>query len=539
MTARARAILLVHGVGNQRRGRFLEDWIASFQRRDRASWTRGSIVLDETHYESARCTSTRAGHTMFEVHWADLQRPLRGVPGVLRHIAQLTIATARIGTEPTELGTVSRPFARGYAWALFGLVWWAFVPAIVFMLSRCTETESVRVTIAVTGALVTAAMAWWLGRYASAFRLGHAWAAAVLALEISRSLGLVSFDGVVALTAVTYVASQLVMALLLIAAAIERFRDPGLTGDQRFAHLALLWMPYAVLSGVVSILWSVSMSALRFVPDYDLNLYSLWAGAFSQALHYDLQLVEQVTTVAVLLIGVAALIVVLAYFRPPRGVPAGLHAQNAFAVWLRVAPAFLAGAGIAFMASLVLGSQTQLAPDTVVFIYGSSALRPLPFLLFLLPQLRSVVDVIGDVAFYLTPGRLSIRDEAVRRVRRLVEDIAGRGLGDLVVVGYSQGAVLGRVGLAESGIQPATLATVGCPIGSLYARFLGWTAAPALDERVRWWNGFHDGDFIAGSVPTGAENTPLGRGRHDGYTGDELVIDEVFGAADDGRGGGS
>jgi len=530
-----RAIVLIHGVGNPPPGKFLEGWIAGFQQRDPASWTRGSIVLDRTHYETAHCTSPAVRQTLFEVNWADLQRPLGGIVGIFRHIAQLSIATVRIGTEASELGATSRPFARGYAWALFGLVWWSFVPAIVFMLARCTDTASIRVTIAVVAALVMSAMTWWLSRYASQFRLGYAWAAAVLALDIGRSLGLVTLDRVVTLTAVTYVASQVVMALLLIAAAIERFRDPGLTDDQRFAQLALLWMPYAVLSGVASIIWSVSVSALRFVPNYALDLYSLWAAAFVQGLRYDLQLVEQVTTVAVLLVGVAALIVVLAYFRPPRGVPAGLHAQNAFALWLRVAPVLLAGAGIAFVASLVLGSQTPLAPDTVVGIYGYSALRPLPFLLFfLVPQLRPIVDVIGDVAFYLTPGRLSIRDEAVRRVRRLVEDVAERDLGDLVLVGFSQGAVLGRVGLAESAIRPATLATVGCPIGSLYARFLGWTATPALDEGVRWWNAFHDGDFIAGPVPDGAENAPLGPGAHDRYERDEPVIDEVFGGAQGG-----
>jgi len=537
-SAAPRAIVLIHGVGNPPPGEFLEGWIAGFQRRDRASWTRSSIVLDRTHYETAHCTSPAAGHTMFEVNWADLQRPLSGIAGIFRHIAQLSIATVRIGTEPSELGATPRPFARAYAWAFFGLVWWSFVPAIVFMLARCTETASIRVTIAVVAALVMSAVTWWLSRYASQLRLGYAWAAGVLALDISRSLKLVSVDDAVALTAMVYVLSQVVMALLLIAAAIERFRDPGLTDDQRFAHLALLWMPYAVLSAVASIAWSVSVSATRLVPGYDLNLYPEWATAFAGGLRYDLRLVEHVTTVAVLLIGVAALLVVLACFRPPRGVPAGLHAQNAFALWLRVSPAILVGAGIGFLASLIWGSRTPLdSTNTVAGIFGYSTLRPLPFLLFfLVPQLRPIVDVIGDVAFYLTPGRLSIRDEAVRRVRRLVEDVAERGLGGLVLVGFSQGAVLGRVGLAESAVQPATLATVGCPIGSLYARFLGWKPAPPLDEGVRWWNAFHEGDFIAGPIPDGAENAPLGPGAHDRYERDEPVLDVVFGGAEGGGG---
>jgi len=537
--ARPRAIVLIHGVGSPRPGEFLDAWIAGFQRRDPSSWARDAIVLDDTRYEAGHCNSPAARHTMFEVNWADLQRPLRGIVGVVRHVIQLLIATVRIATENRELRASRRPLAQMYAWALFGLAWWSYVPTIVFMLARCATSTSASVAIVVGASLALAVMAWWLARFAPQFLLGYAWAAGMLALHIGLSLGLVTPAGAVSLTAWAYAASQVLLAVLLAAATVELFRDPELTGDQHFAHLALLWMPLAIMSGVASIIWFASLGALYVVPVLAPEFYGEWRAGFITGLPFDLRLVEYVTTVAVALIGVAALVVVLAYFRPPRGVRAGLHAQNAFAVWLRTSPALLAIAGIVFLVSLLRPATQTLATSTSMLdIYRISALRLLPFLLFLLPQLRPVVDVIGDVAFYLTPGRLSIRDEAVRRVRRLVKDVAERDLGDLVLVGFSQGSVLGRVGLAESGSRPATLATVGCPIGSLYARFLHWTPAPPLGEGVRWWNGFHDGDFIAGPVPGVDEDDPLGPGAHDRYELDEPVIDIVLGAAAGGQAGG-
>ena len=65
-----------------------------------------------------------------------------------------------------------------------------------------------------------------------------------------------------------------------------------------------------------------------------------------------------------------------------------------------------------------------------------------------------------------------------------------------------------------------------------------WTHAPPLGEGVRWWNGFHDGDFIAGPVPGVDEDDPLGPGAHDRYELDEPVIDIVLGAAAGGQAGG-
>jgi len=475
---------------------------------------------------------------MFEVNWADLQRPLQGIVGVVRHMIQLLIATVRIATENRELRASRRPLAQVYAWALFGLAWWSYVPTIVFMLARCATSTSASVAIVVGASLALAVMAWWLARFAPQFLLGYAWAAGMLALHIGLSLGLVTPAGAVSLTAWAHAASQVLLAVLLAAATVELFCDPELTGDQHFAHLALLWMPFAIMSGVASIIWFVSLGALNTVPVLTPEFYGEWRAGFVTGPPFDLRLGEYVTAFAVALIGVAALVVVLAYFRPPRGVPAGLHAQNAFAVWLRISPALLAIAGIVLGVSLFLPGKAPAEPMSMLGLYGVSALRLVPFLLFLLPQLRPVVDVIGDVAFYLTPGRLSIRDEAVRRVRRLVKDVAERDLGDLVLVGFSQGSVLGRVGLAESGSRPATLATVGCPIGSLYARFLHWTPAPPLGEGVRWWNGFHDGDFIAGPVPGVDEDDPLGPGAHDRYELDEPVIDIVLGAAAGGQAGG-
>lgn len=141
----------------------------------------------------------------------------------------------------------------------------------------------------------------------------------------------------------------------------------------------------------------------------------------------------------------------------------------------------------------------------------------------LLGPLRLLFDVLGDVVFFVVPtsSPLSILRETTGRLRTILSKFQDD---DVTVMAYSQGCVIALQALTRD--YRGALITVGCPIQSLYQRFLGFDFAIGRRDRTwPWLNLWRRGDYISGPVKD-ADGTsePLSRdGGHLNYLSDPEV----------------
>jgi hypothetical protein len=213
-----------------------------------------------------------------------------------------------------------------------------------------------------------------------------------------------------------------------------------------------------------------------------------------------------------------------------------------FVLYLAHLPVFFKGDQFAAFNAWVRPCLGVLQPqsDPKVFqIYQASALRLLPFLIYLIGPFRIILDTIGDVLLYIDPeGRLSrqrVREGSQKRLRdalRIVYEENGHK--DVVLVAHSQGsAIAADVLSARESSGGIRLVTMGSPISSLYWRFIG--AESVSSPCVPWLNIFRTGDYIAGGIgietewspSTGVDDQVIGAGRHSGYFEDPKVWDAV------------
>jgi hypothetical protein len=351
-----------------------------------------------------------------------------------------------------------------------------------------------------------------------------------------------------------YVVAQLVLAVLLSLCAFQLlFRRGELTVEQRLGQLALLYFPFAILSGLGALLWSATLYPSKSLGQlFEPAKFESWGSVFLKGLHYDLRAVEWVFTLAVGLVGILALSVVLVYLLAARTerkggeakdiehrgkTESGFRAQDGVEFLLYATPILLALASCYFILSLLGKDSATVAAwssrfgfqhgagasgTEVLDVYRTSALRIIPFLGFLIGPLTIVVDILGDIVFFLADGAFSIRKEAVDRVETGLRAMTSRG--DLpFIICHSQGTVLVRVALEDVSDSELQILSLGSPIESLYLRFLGWQPQGKIKPGLHYINGYRTGDYIGGPMKSASRNVELGGGGHTGYWSDPCV----------------
>jgi hypothetical protein len=180
-------------------------------------------------------------------------------------------------------------------------------------------------------------------------------------------------------------------------------------------------------------------------------------------------------------------------------------------------------------------------------IYTLSAARILPFLALLVGPMRLGLDTAAAVLLYVNrsgPPAVATASEARARLTRLLDHLAGAGAAEVTVLAHGQGARIAVDALArpradgrvEAGAAapPPRLVTVGAPLDTLYARFLGLTAPqPAV---AAWWNFHRASDFVGGPIGAGPCNPPAeqellrhDRRGHAGYWSEGAVLAAALG----------
>jgi hypothetical protein len=499
-------IILVHGVGNPALGSLL----SPAEKVLGGTFTRDDFYIDGIQYPHAM-GSSRA--TLSEVNWSDLRRPLAGLKGVLQHIIWLisSMLTVPRSLYPPSLG---RKVLAGYEFGFQAVIVWVLSLPIIGMYLYAAR-PGIGYAIAAAGGLVLAMMAWFLGRYWSLYKAGFIWAVVTSALGAWAILnGKLEFLAFV--TARIYVGGQIALGILLFLAGSALMTRRDLTLFQRLGHMGLLYLPFALLSGVGALIWSLSLFGAKYAPQvFDAHKFEKWGNVFTLALHYNLDYVELVFTQLIGAIGILALLLVLLYVI----VRKGRVAQDGLAVLLILMPVLIGIAGFVFFTSLITfhPASPSVGSSEVFRIYLRSAARLLPFLPFTFGPLGIVLDVLGDVVFFLAPGKISIRDDSERRVEGALNYVSSKGKNDdtVVIFCHSQGSVIVRDVLGRFALTPR-LYTVGSPLDSIYERFLGWRPQDFRGQGIDWLNLFRTGDYVGGPIE-GAKNQEIGPGGHTGY----------------------
>jgi hypothetical protein len=518
-----KTIVVVHGVGPAELGEIGNVVVKTIA----AEWGAGVIARRTLGGDSFQTIQFADGpvQEILEVNWADIRRPAEGFWGVILHFFALLSAWLHLGRANTRLvrGWPSR-FSRWYQAFAEAFVIWSPLPMLTCL---WTATHPGWAPVIVfTAAAFTFAFSNRLAKLSGDFGWGRAWAVAIAAGGVAAWHTEAAWE-ITKASIHIYAAAQLlatVLALAALAAAI--YANHGESWDRRLAGMAFTYVPYVAISTLGPALFAAAMAlALKG----DRGAADRWAAQFTDTLRYDLRFMEYVFASAVAAIGLFLLVGVLRYARESKqpSVPAGQRVQDWFRATLALAPIVLLLVAAAMVVS-ISRPHRSLDGAGVMYVYGLSALRIVPFLPFLTPTLRIVVDVAGDVAFYLAPHNVGLAIYGVthQRFKNALGCLSSVPDSSLTVVAHSQGSVLALEGL---GNFEGRLATIGSPLGSLYGRFLPaaiWTAP--VPRPGDWLNIYCCGDYIGGPIPE-TRNVAMPLGGHTGYWRDAAAWKIILG----------
>jgi hypothetical protein len=154
-------------------------------------------------------------------------------------------------------------------------------------------------------------------------------------------------------------------------------------------------------------------------------------------------------------------------------------------------------------------------------VYTVSALRVVPWLVAAVTPVATLLDVLADVVFYITDRELRFSSfEVCNKRLALILQYAQSHYAWIHVVAHSQGSMIAHRVLSEPVSNvPIALTTVGCPLRTLYERYLGWP----ITLLSHWRNLFRSGDYVGGPVNLVGIDENIGPGGHTGYWEDSRI----------------
>lgn len=528
MAVARRSIVAIHGVGVPSLGSVLED-VHSELSSITGPGFRSDIVIDGDLYPRLEFPAGPVKE-LVEVNWADIQRASQTSVGFLRHLVYILTSMLSLGSE--DLGPSRRPIraAKWYRAAFESILVWCIYPPVLLSLLSISEILLIRTVIALLVMTFVGLLATYLKRFSKLFCFGYVWVLLLVALYV-----LLVFD-IGSTTALTQFATgclsygQLIVALLLVAASVEVLVKwlKQYSKEQMLSRLAFLYTPFLVISAIGALIWVIVLLAAETVGTENSTAYLDWQASYLSTLNYDLQRMEYLFGSAVFLIGCLAALGLLRYSwakKRKRGSKrSGLVAQNWLSQMSIFAPIVLTAVGVIYFYYAITGSAPDSKNQNVLEIYTWSAMRAIPFIPFLIGPFAIVLDVLGDVLFYLLPSRF--HQSTVQTTRLRLQRLL-RGLHDdsngakTVVLSHSQGSVIALDVLGSNPDLGVRLITAGSPISSLYDRFLNSSASARVkgfQQPETWWNIYRADDYIGGPVTLlGVRNIDAGDGGHTDY----------------------
>jgi hypothetical protein len=546
MSSSTLPIVVIHGVGTPAPGSEIQQ-LARGIRGNSSEVLNQTIHLDNFDVPAVLVSNQDKSAKLYEVNWADVGQPRRGVIGILLFFIRVQLAMMQLaesGWTKDDFGPAGPSMiGRLFRYVTLGGSFWVVIAPTSVLFSLVIEpiwlATLLLLAVFFFGIVVTRT----LSRDDRLARFGYLWSIAGLILGLcllTYDLPHDTVDIVIRRTAQYAGFVETLSGTLVLIGMIEALvrywlsRHERNSAYQALVRSALYILPFSLLIGgigsflVACDLWlTQSLTLTGVVEESRLDQV---LGIFADEANYNIPFMEVVNgtctflmlfsiAVAVvfwqvaLRLGLASrfkwgnvfrgmivgwlillillsLIVVIAYWVDISGVSTYVNNFNlntiALVGWIA---AFLSPSG-------VTGSALE--------VYKYSALRLTPVLFWAFPKLRGALDIVADVLFYLLPAWSPMSTAAITksRLERCIELARSETDSDPIVLAYSQGSRIAVDLIREMQNPPTNLVTIGCPVGVLHGSFLGMPV-DLLDERtpnLRWTNFYRDSDFIGGPV---------------------------------------
>jgi len=462
------------------------------------------------------------GDTVLEVHWADLMVARATALGVVRHSWHLITSMVNVALAKGSAGRSL--LVRAYRFFLFPMTLGAGALTLATAAAVSLEERWLRVSLMAVLLVAIAALTVRLLRFGRDYAILWVWVA-LLSCVLLLSLGApLSVESPWVRMGIKFREWGFAISLLLLTLASGQvwFGRGRSTVSVRCALLALLYLPFIAMNGLMAWLGLLGLAGLKILG----SEYSAWEQAAYPK--YDLWLFELGATVAFSTLGLMLFaFTAWGYAAGKRrgrgasglsGQPAAEGARDGLNLFLQVTPIVLILLGIYVV---LIATTTSRPEDTdIIAIYSISILRTLPFMAWLVGPFALAADLAGDVLFYLQPGTTTGRvrahpsaiGDACRERLRVACDYATTISDDVVVLAHSQGSKI-AFDLRQAGHLSVPLVTCGSPIATLYERFFGESS---VGDGGCLINAYRSADVIGGKISSATENVMVGP--PDGHT---------------------
>ena len=436
----------------------------------------------------------------------------------------------------------TRYVTRWYRLYVETILFWSVLFPPFSLLSMCLRSPDGKVTSGQIAAVViycfgVIALTVTLRQLTTFVRAGIAWSLVFLTCGFSSLAFGANVN--VSVLAKLYCVVQVIGGTLLLLSTVDVLLShhgalrPWRT---RFARIGFLTIPMLFVASVGPVLIAGCSTMVPLEADGALTATACdWCTQFNHGFEkwyaydvfaYDFAISELLMTITVAAIPVLGIVGVVLYGL----VRTGTFARSWLFFLLVASPAIFMLNSLAFfllrscpeMVAAIDWYVLETYRWNVLETYRVSALRVLPFLPFLIGPLLIILDIAGDIAFYVLPEThpLSSRATTKGRLSALLAQI-GPKIQGYTVYAHSQGSVIAADTLSDLRDPRATLVTLGSPIASLYESFLDikpglWIAG----THQRWINFFRVGDYIGGSISRANVDRAIGPGGHTNYWDD-------------------
>jgi hypothetical protein len=539
MDAHRNVVVTVHGVGDPAPGGTLRALAAGLPGPP-GSYQRADLILGRELYPRL-VSSAPALPDLIEVNWADLQRPPRSWSGALRHVLGLAMGLATVRFDWCDEAPAVRT-QQACQDVVQGAVLWSLWPVLLTLVHTAVAPAGLAKAWALEALLVLLLVPLAHSQWRSTARVtvaGYVWLGLCLGL-----LGVLWFVPtwaamVTRLSIRVYGLAQLVAVTALLAMGVEVVSRGarGLIPWRRgLVGFTLAVVPLVLLSLFGACVWALVLNGILAVGGQPVeNALKGWQQLFTGTLGYHLASVEWAAAWGTGCVAVLALCAAAHSAWRCRG---DVTRRWFGAIVVVVPLGFVLVALIMLLSSPYLGAPLARAVQRcgagadVATIYTWSAFRLLPWLVLLATPAWQVLDVLGDVGYYLMPPGeqgISSRVACRERLSQLLLFL-DRGRCDRIhVVAHSQGAIIALDVLQSTSLHhPLALTTAGSPAGTLYRDLLDWPLEVPGNTPADWCNLFRQGDPIGGPVDsTGVDDVELPGCHHTDYWPEPLLTERV------------
>lgn len=513
-------IVAIHGVGAPALGDIISEVSSLYPN---ATFRRNDFKIGGTPFVELVCEDGLR-RDLIEVNWSDIKRPSPTIPGVAEWLIALSFALLH--------ATLARGKVMLASQKMHGVLWetallWVLFPVLLGLMHANLKQHALALAIsdlAVIGLAILTLRATSrtteLARRAGKIAVVSLIALAGVLAVWPKSIGIVN-PVAVRVYGLAQIAAAVLIAITAAEVVVLRARKK-LTMHGALTGLAFSYLPLAMLSALGSCIWAVSLNLVRLRHPSEID--PEWQAMFLRYLGYDLRSVEWAMAGVTAVLGLYVVGAVLIY-RLTNPANQGSVAHTAILGAVILTPVLLLVPG----ALLVLTSPyfgkllNWTSPQTVLRIYTVSALRILPWLLAGVTPAATFLDVLADVVFYITDKNLGLSSFKAcnERLQKLLNDREKMNSRSVHVVAHSQGSVIAHTVLPElKGSISFVLTTMGCPLSTLYRKYLDWDVYELPD----WKNLYRTGDYIGGAVNIPDVDVNIGPGGHTGYWQSEGLL---------------